>query len=53
MSLSRVLGAAGEVGGDRGRGQHPNWRADGKELYWKGMDGRTVMAAAVELQAGG
>jgi len=34
-------------------GQRPNWRADGKELYWKGLDGRTVMAAAVELQAGG
>ena len=31
----------------------PRWRADGKELYWKGLDGRTVMAAAVELQAGG
>ena len=30
-----------------------NWRADGKELYWTGLDGRTVMAAAVELQAGG
>ena len=34
-------------------GYSPNWRADGKELYWRGSDGRTVMAAAVELQAGG
>ena len=34
-------------------GWRPSWRADGKELYWKGLDGRTVMAAAVEFQAGG
>ena len=33
-------------------GELPSWRADGKELYWRGLDGRTVMAAAVELQAG-
>ncbi len=34
-------------------GQRPSWRADGKELYWRRLDGTTVMAAAVELQAGG
>jgi len=34
-------------------GYSPSWRAHGKELYWRGLDGRTVMAAAVELQAGG
>jgi len=31
----------------------PRWRGDGKELYWLGGDGRTVMAAPVELQATG
>ena len=34
-------------------GMYPQWRADGKELYWTGNDGRTVMAAPLELQAGG
>ena len=34
-------------------GMYPQWRADGKELYWTGNDGRTVMAAPMELQAGG
>ena len=29
------------------------WRADGKELYRTGADGRTVMAAPMELQDGG
>ena len=29
----------------------PQWRADGKELYWLGNDLRSVMAAPVELQA--
>jgi len=32
-------------------GELPRWRADGKELYWTGLDFRTVMAAPVELQA--
>jgi len=32
-------------------GGFPQWRADGKELYWTGLDFRTVMAAPVELQA--
>ena len=31
-------------------GRRPEWRADGKELYWNGLDG-TMMAASVELQA--
>jgi hypothetical protein len=31
-------------------GRTPEWRADGKELYWVGPD-RTLMAASVELQA--
>jgi len=31
-------------------GSFPRWRADGKELYWIAPDGRTVMAAQVELQ---
>ena len=30
-------------------GLWPAWRADGKELYWVGLD-RTLMAASVELQ---
>jgi len=34
-------------------GDTPHWRADGKELYWTGIDNRTVMAAPVELQAAG
>ena len=34
-------------------GGAPQWRADGKELYWTGNDGRSVMAAPVELQVGG
>ena len=34
-------------------GYRPHWRADGKELYWTGIDGRTVMAAPMELQAAG
>ena len=29
------------------------WRVDGKELYWIGNDRRSVMAAPMELQAGG
>ena len=33
-------------------GVRPAWRADGKELYWAGLDG-TLMAASVELQAAG
>ena len=33
-------------------GRTPAWRADGKELYWVGLD-RTLMAASVELQAAG
>ena len=33
-------------------GRGPQWRADGKELYWVGP-GNTVMAASVELQASG
>ncbi len=33
-------------------GRAPQWRADGKELYWAGPDG-TLMAARVELQAAG
>ena len=32
-------------------GFDPQWRADGKELYWTGDDGRTLMAAPLELQA--
>ena len=31
-------------------GTSPEWRADGKELYWVGPDD-TLMAASVELQA--
>jgi len=31
-------------------GTRPVWRADGKELYWVGLDG-TLMAASVDLQA--
>ena len=31
-------------------GRAPQWRVDGKELYWAGADG-TLMAASVELQA--
>ena len=34
-------------------GIYPQWRADGKELYWTGNDLRTLMAAPMELQAGG
>ena len=33
-------------------GSFPEWRADGKELYWVGRDG-TLMAASVELLAAG
>ena len=33
-------------------GSYPQWRADGKELYWRGLDEK-VMAAPVELQAAG
>ena len=33
-------------------GRHPQWRADGKELYWRAPD-NTLMAATVELQAAG
>ena len=33
-------------------GFYPQWRADGKELYWLGTDGRSVMAP-MELQAEG
>ncbi|MBM3727075.1 MAG: hypothetical protein FJW40_16835 [Acidobacteria bacterium] len=40
------------AGVGRGGGQIPAWRADGKELYWSGLDG-TVMAARIELAAGG
>ena len=32
-------------------GTVPQWRADGKELYWIGNDLASVMAAPVELQA--
>ena len=32
-------------------GSFPQWRADGKELYWYANDFRSVMAAPVELQA--
>ena len=35
-----------------GGGQFPEWRGDGKELYWMKPDG-TLMAASVELQAAG
>jgi len=31
----------------------PRWRGDGKELFWLGLDGLTVMAAPMELQAAG
>ena len=34
-------------------GGFPQWRADGKELYWNGNDIRSVMAAPMELQAAG
>ena len=33
-------------------GSSPQWRADGKELYWTKPEG-TLMAASVELQATG
>ena len=33
-------------------GRTPAWRADGKELYWVGLE-RTLMATSVELQAAG
>ena len=33
-------------------GSTPAWRADGKELYWVGLDG-TLMAVSVEVQASG
>ena len=33
-------------------GRIAHWRADGKELYWLGLDD-TLMAASVELQAAG
>ncbi len=29
------------------------WQVDGKELYWTGTDGRSVMAAPIELQDAG
>ena len=32
-------------------GTIPQWRADGKELYWYGGDGSSVMSASVELSA--
>ena len=32
-------------------GTSPQWRADGKELYWLANDSSSVMAAPVELQA--
>ena len=32
-------------------GTFPQWRADGKELYWLGNDFRSLMAVPVELQA--
>ena len=32
-------------------GTLPQWRADGKELYWYANDFRSVMAAPIELQA--
>ena len=32
-------------------GSNPQWRSDGKELYWRATDLRSVMAAPVELQA--
>lgn len=35
-----------------GTGNNPQWRADGKELYWVGRD-HILTAAAVELQAAG
>ena len=35
-----------------GGGLYPQWRGDGKELYWRKTDG-TVMAASIELQAAG
>jgi len=31
----------------------PRWRGDGKELFWLGLDGLTVMTAPMELQAAG
>ena len=31
----------------------PQWRADGKEIYWAGADRRAVMAAPIELQDAG
>ena len=34
-------------------GMYPQWRADGKELYWTGIDQRAVIAAPIELQEGG
>ena len=34
-------------------GTFPQWRADGKELYWTGNDQRTLMAAPIELKAAG
>ncbi len=33
-------------------GTFPQWRADGKELYWVGLNGM-LMAASVELQTAG
>ena len=33
-------------------GLNPQWRADGKELYWRDLE-NTLMAATVELQAAG
>jgi eukaryotic-like serine/threonine-protein kinase len=33
-------------------GVNPEWRSDGKELYWRGP-GNTVMAVSVELQPAG
>ena len=34
-------------------GISPQWRVDGKELYWTGNDLSTVMAAPIDLQAAG
>ena len=32
-------------------GSFPQWRTDGKELYWRANDLRSVMAAPVDLQS--
>ena len=33
--------------------QFPQWRADGKELYWRGDFGASLMTAPIELQPAG